>query len=166
MSTTASSANMSSVTSLVAIALTLVSGYATYQSTASILNIRKYEEKAERAAEWSNTAKKRLWDTRYTIGAGFASCLLSLSTATAYIFVSSEPSISKAPVRNVWPAVLAVALRFGASRYMYKFWSTKAMIPRMDQYNAAISQSMEVINVLNVLSIGWGILAVVEVLPL
>lgn len=40
------------------------------------------------------------------------------------------------------------------------------MIPRMDQYNAAISQSMEVINVLNVLSIGWGILAVVEVLPL
>lgn len=64
---------MSSVTSLAAIALTLVSGYATYQSTASILNIRKYEEKAERAAEWSNTAKKRLWDTRYTIGAGFAS---------------------------------------------------------------------------------------------
>lgn len=70
---TTSSANMSSLTSLVAITLTLVSGYATYQSTASILNIKKYEDKAKRAAEWSNTAKQRLWDTRYTIGAGFVS---------------------------------------------------------------------------------------------
>ncbi|ROV87347.1 hypothetical protein VMCG_10702 [Cytospora schulzeri] len=156
---------MSSITSLVAVVLTLVSGYATYQSVASILNIRKYEEKAERAAEWSHTAEKRLWDTRYTIGTGFVSCLLSVFTAIAYIFVSSEPNIAKAPFLNIWPAILAVALRFGASSYMYKFWASKGKIPRMDQYNAAISQTMEVINVLNVLSIGWGILAVLEVLP-
>lgn len=70
---TASSVAMSSLTNLVAVILTLISGYATYQSTTSILNIRKYEEKAERAAEWSNTAKQRLWDTRYTIGTGFVS---------------------------------------------------------------------------------------------
>lgn len=49
---------------------------------------------------------------------------------------------------------------------MHKFWSNKAKIPRVDHYNAAITQTMDVINVLNALSIGWGILAVLEVLPL
>lgn len=60
----------------VAIILNLISGYALKQSLTSISNIKKYEEKAEKAADWSNTAKTRLWDTRYTIGAG----LVSVST--------------------------------------------------------------------------------------
>lgn len=60
-------------TGLVALILILVSGFALAQSVTSILNIKKYESKAERAADWSNTAKQRLWDTRYTIGAGFIS---------------------------------------------------------------------------------------------
>lgn len=60
-------------TGLVALSLVLVSGFAAAQSVTSILNIKKYESKAERAAEWSYTAKQRLWDTRYTIGAGFVS---------------------------------------------------------------------------------------------
>lgn len=60
-------------TGLVALILVLVSGFALAQSVTSILNIKKYESKAERAADWSNTAKQRLWDTRYTIGAGFIS---------------------------------------------------------------------------------------------
>lgn len=64
---------MSSLTSLVSIAISLVSGYATYQSFASIVNIKKYEDRAQKAAEWSNTAERRLWDTRYTIGTGFVS---------------------------------------------------------------------------------------------
>lgn len=60
-------------TGLVALILILVSGYALNQSVTSIANIKKYEKKAEKAAEWSNTAKQRLWDTRYTIGTGFVS---------------------------------------------------------------------------------------------
>lgn len=60
-------------TGLVAGTLMLVSGYALDQSLTSIANIKKYETKAEKAAEWSDTAKKRLWDTRYTIGTGFVS---------------------------------------------------------------------------------------------
>lgn len=60
-------------TGLVAGALILVSGYALNQSITSIANIKKYESKAEKAAEWSNTAEKRLWDTRYTIGTGCVS---------------------------------------------------------------------------------------------
>lgn len=60
-------------TGLVASILILVSGYALIQSLTSIANIKKYEKNAERAADWSSTAKKRLWDTRYTIGTGFVS---------------------------------------------------------------------------------------------
>lgn len=60
-------------TGLVALILFLVSGFALVQSLTSIANIKKYEQKAEQAADWSSTAKKRLWDTRYTIGAGFVS---------------------------------------------------------------------------------------------
>lgn len=60
-------------TGLIAIILNLISGYALIQSLTSISNIKKYEKKAEKAADWSSTAETRLWDTRYTIGAGFVS---------------------------------------------------------------------------------------------
>lgn len=58
---------------LLALGIVFLSTFGLYRSVASILNIRIYEEKAEKAADWSNTAKKQLWDTRYTIGAGFIS---------------------------------------------------------------------------------------------
>lgn len=65
-------------TGLVAVILNLISGYALKQSLTSISNIKKYEKKAEKAADWSDSAKTRLWDTRYTIGAGFVSVSLCL----------------------------------------------------------------------------------------
>lgn len=58
---------------IVSTIIILISGYALKQSFISIQNIKTYETKAEKAAEWSETAKKRLWDTRYTIGTGFVS---------------------------------------------------------------------------------------------
>lgn len=51
-------------------AVALVSAYATAVSVKSIPKLRKYEAEAQKAAEWSRTAEKRLWDTRYTVGAG------------------------------------------------------------------------------------------------
>lgn len=66
-------ASMFFPTGVVALILILVSGYALIQSLTSIANIKKYESKAEKAADWSSSAKKRLWDTRYTIGTGFVS---------------------------------------------------------------------------------------------
>lgn len=65
-------------TGLVSLIITLISAYAMYQSITSMANIKKYESKAEKAAEWSNTARDRLWATRYTIGTGF----VSVSNAT------------------------------------------------------------------------------------
>ncbi|KAK7701325.1 hypothetical protein SLS64_010368 [Diaporthe eres] len=154
-------------TGLVALIITLISAYALYQSVTSINNISKYEAKAKKAAEWSNTARDRLWGTRYTIGTGFVSCLVSLITAMAYLLlVPSGAGILAAPLRTIWPAVLAVALRFGASRYMHDFWATKAKVPLIDQYNAAISQSMDVIGFLDLLSVGWAAVAVLKALSL
>ncbi|KAG6355789.1 hypothetical protein INS49_003755 [Diaporthe citri] len=154
-------------TGLVALIITLISVYALRQSVTSIGNISKYEEKAKKAAEWSNTARDRLWGTRYTIGTGFVSCLVSLITAVAYVLlVPSGSGIFAAPLRTIWPAVLAVALRFGASRYMHNFWATKAKVPLVDQYNAAISQSMDVIGFLDLLSVGWAAVAVLKALSL
>lgn len=65
-------------TGLVALIITLISAYAMYQSVTSIANIKKYESSAKKAAEWSNTARDRLWGTRYTIGTGFVSVSTSL----------------------------------------------------------------------------------------
>lgn len=94
-------------------------------------------------------------------------CLVSLITAVAYLFlVPSGSGILAAPLRTIWPAVLAVALRFGASRYMHDFWATKAKVPLVDQYNAAISQSMDVIGFLDLLSVGWAAVAVLKALAL
>ena len=59
-----------SLRSMTAGALALISAYAAWVSIQSIPKLRKYEEKAQKAAEWSRTAEKRLWDTRYTVGAG------------------------------------------------------------------------------------------------
>lgn len=66
------------LTGLVALIITLISAYATYQSVTSIQNIQKYEASAKKAAEWSNTARDRLWGTRYTIGTGFVSVSRSM----------------------------------------------------------------------------------------
>lgn len=94
-------------------------------------------------------------------------CLVSLITAVAYLlFVPSGPGLLAAPLQSIVPAVLAVALRFGASRYMHDFWATKAKVPLVDQYNAAISQSMDVIGLLDVLSVGWAMVAALKALSL
>lgn len=49
---------------------------------------------------------------------------------------------------------------------MHDFWATKAKMPLLDQYNAAVSQSMEVIGFLEALSVGWAIVAVLKLLGL
>lgn len=82
------------------------------------------------------------------------------------LFVPSGDSVLSAPWRSIWPAVLAVALRLGTARYMHNFWATKARVPLVDQYNAAISQSMDVIGLLDVLSVGWGIMAALKLFGL
>lgn len=65
-------------TGLAALSIVVLSSYALSQSIGSINNVQIYEEKAKKAADWSNAAKESLWKTRTTIGAGFVSvCALT-----------------------------------------------------------------------------------------
>jgi hypothetical protein len=49
---------------------------------------------------------------------------------------------------------------------MHDFWVNKAKMPLLDQYNAAVAQSMDVIGFLDMLSVGWGIMAALKVVGL
>ncbi|KAJ9142993.1 hypothetical protein NKR23_g6891 [Pleurostoma richardsiae] len=137
--------------------LVVVSGFALYHSQSSVPKLRKYEEKAEKAAEWSTFAEKRLWDTRYTVGAGFVATLLSLLTA----LITCASTMGSGPYFVVWTALLAGGQRY-ASQYMRSFWVDKAKLPMMDEYNEAISDSINVSGLLDVLTVGWGAVALLK----
>ena len=72
-----------SFSALLYVAIACLSAYGLSHSARSIPKLKKYEDKAERAAKWSNTADKRLWDTRYTVGAGCV--LVSLLPSFAHL---------------------------------------------------------------------------------
>lgn len=55
----------------ISLGIAILSSYTLYYSAQSIPKLRKYESKAEKAAKWSNIAEDRLWQTRYTVAAGF-----------------------------------------------------------------------------------------------
>lgn len=59
-------------TNTLGILIAIVSAFALVHSAHSIPRLLKYEDKAKKAAEWSRTAEKNLWDIRYTVGTGFA----------------------------------------------------------------------------------------------
>lgn len=54
----------------------------------------------------------------------------------------------------------------GAARYMQSFWATKAKVPLLDQYNAAIKQSMDVMTLLYLLTAGWGAMTLFKIVGL
>ncbi len=60
-----------------------------------------------------------------------------------------------------WPALLAAGEYFVA-RYMRSFWEAKAKIPLLDEYNAAVSDTISVIGYLDVLAFGWAVVAVLK----
>jgi len=47
-----------------------VSTYGLYTSYAAVINLQKYEEKSEKAAQWSNSAAHQLHKTRITQATG------------------------------------------------------------------------------------------------
>ncbi|KAE9567807.1 hypothetical protein CGCF415_v014880 [Colletotrichum fructicola] len=142
-------------TNVLGILIALISGFALVHSADSIPRLLKYEEKAKKAAEWSRTAEKQLWEIRYTVGTGFVGCLLSGLSGLAF---------SLAVPRGVgvftvgWPIMLAAGLTYG-HQYMRNFWISKPKVPMMTDFNEAISDSMMVQDLLNPLAGAWGLVA-------
>lgn len=55
---------------------------------------------------------------------------------------------------------------YSTSLYMRSFWAGKTKVPMMETYNQAISDSLNVIDLLYVLSAGWGAISVSKLLGL
>ncbi|KAG7122143.1 hypothetical protein HYQ44_003041 [Verticillium longisporum] len=143
------------ISNILTLLVTAASGYAVYFSAQSIPKLQKYEQTAEKAAEWSSTAKKQLWDTRYTVGAGFIFSLFSLYNGLSFVLFTS----SKLVFRNsAWALVLAAG-SYGISLYMRSYWNNKAKIPMLEEYNRAIEDSTQVAKALDVLVLGWLVVA-------
>ena len=55
------------------------SAYGIYLSYHSITSLRRYEEKSEKAAKWSNTAGHQLYKTRVTQASGLGAVSVTVS---------------------------------------------------------------------------------------
>ncbi|KAI6500451.1 hypothetical protein MCOR12_009532 [Pyricularia oryzae] len=139
-----------------------VSAAALFISGSSTPRLRKYEDKAEKAAEWSNIAEERLWNTRYTVGAGIAAAFISLLSALNLIFLAKAGWSVGQPI---WAVLLAVGIRYTAV-YMHDFWASKHKIPMMGAYNDAISEQKNVSGMLDMVAAGWLTIALVRLLTL
>ncbi|KAK2055461.1 hypothetical protein LY76DRAFT_520393 [Colletotrichum caudatum] len=143
-------------TNVLGVLIALVSGFALVHSADSIPRLLKYEDKAKRAADWSSTAEKKLWEVRYTVATGFVGCLLSAASGLAFsFFVARGPGF----VAVAWPALLAAGLAYG-QQYMRGFWASKPKVPMMTDFNEAISDSMTVQDMMRPLAGAWGLVAV------
>lgn len=138
-----------------------VSAYALYHSAQSMPKLRKYEEKAEKAAEWSSMAERRLKDTRYMVATGFVTTLVSLATALYILLLASSGGFSL--LSAAWAGALAFG-EFSTARYMHSFWADKKMIPMMEDYNEAIKDTINVIGLSKLLAVGWAAIAVLRLL--
>ena len=76
-----------------------------------------------------------------------------LSSVVFTLFLSKGASFFKV----VWPLVLAAG-EYSVCRYMRSFWD----IPLLDEYNAAVSDTVSVISYLYVLAFGWAVVAVLK----
>ncbi|KAK5662515.1 hypothetical protein OQA88_8427 [Cercophora sp. LCS_1] len=146
---------MAPIGTLINFAIAGTSGYSLYHSSQSIPKLRKYEDLAEKAAKWSNTAEKRLWDTGYTVGAGFAMTLVSLLSALHRLLFT--------PTQSVFGILWLVALclgEFAVSGYLRSFWGDEKKVHLMDKYNESVSHNMEVMRLCDDLACLWAVAAV------
>ena len=65
----------------------------------------------------------------------------------------------------VWAVVLAGGEHFTAM-YMQSFWGDKGKVPMLDDYNNAISDTINVIGLSDVIAVGWGVMAVLKLVAL
>ncbi|KAF6810494.1 hypothetical protein CSOJ01_06306 [Colletotrichum sojae] len=149
-------------TNVLSLLIAAVSVYALAHSADSIPRLLKYEEKAKKAAEWSRTAEKTLWDVRYTVGTGFVGCILSAISGLAFCVLVPR-GVGTFTVG--WPIMLAAGLTYG-HQYMRSFWANKPKVPLMTDFNEAISDSMMVQDLMNPLAGAWGLVAFCKIVGL
>ncbi|KAL8372167.1 hypothetical protein RB595_001795 [Gaeumannomyces hyphopodioides] len=141
-----------------------VSGYAFVEHTQATLRLKmKYEEKGRRAARWSSSVERLMWDTRTTIAFGLVASAISFLSALNLVFfkILIPPSDGWVPYRAIWAALVAAAQHY-ASDHMRAFWRGKPKVPMMGEWNAAIDECKDVTELLGVLRLIWVLVALLK----
>jgi len=146
---------MSALLTLPPIALSLISAYGLFHSYQCIVKLQQYEEKSEKAAQYSSTAADQLHKTRTTQGSAAVSILFSFISSATLVFASPSPTIT------LFASAANLAAALAARAHVKDFWDGKAKVPFVQGYNEAISGTAELMQVMAVLGGIWGIEAVV-----
>ncbi|KAL6166629.1 hypothetical protein ACJQWK_07971 [Exserohilum turcicum] len=137
-----------------------LSAYGLYLAYQNITRLQQYEQKSEKAAEWSNTAAQKLHKTRTTQATGTLALISSL-TCSMLVLVPSFSStrvLIGAGVGNSVAAYLAYV-------HMAGYWNeqTQTRIPFVQGFNEAIRGSEQVVVLLKTLSLAWSVASAVWV---
>ncbi|KAJ8067905.1 hypothetical protein OCU04_003490 [Sclerotinia nivalis] len=135
-------------------------GYNLYLSSIAIPKLLSYEDKAVKAAKYSNIAEEQLFKTRATQAASVGALILTLSTATPFLLLNYTSSTIFA-LSTVNLAVLLVT-----REYVGDFWKSKAKmpIPGTGDFNDAIGLTNEVRENQLFLGMSWVLYGVVGLL--
>ncbi|KAK1761558.1 hypothetical protein QBC47DRAFT_370414 [Echria macrotheca] len=153
---------MAPIATLLNFAIAGTSGYSLYHSMQSIPNLRKYKDKAEKAAKGSSTAEKRLGDTRYTVAAGVAISVISfLGALHRLVFASTAPT--QRVFGLLWLVVLCLG-EFAVGGYIQSFWADEKRVLLTDEYNESVSHHMEVMRLCDDLACLWAVATVLAFL--
>ncbi|KAM0157935.1 hypothetical protein ACHAQE_005720 [Botrytis cinerea] len=135
-------------------------GYNLYLSSIAIPKLLSYEDKAVKAAKYSNIAEEQLFKTRTTQAASVGALLLSFLTATHFL-LSRYSSSTIFALSAVNLAVLLVT-----REYVGDFWKGKAKmpIPGTGDFNDAIGLTNEIRANQVFLAISWVAYGVVGLL--
>ncbi|KAF5867823.1 uncharacterized protein Bfra_007020 [Botrytis fragariae] len=135
-------------------------GYNLYLSSIAIPKLLSYEDKAVKAAKYSNIAEEQLFKTRTTQAASAGALLLSFLTATPFL-LSRYSSSTIFALSAVNLAVLLVT-----REYVGDFWKGKAKmpIPGTGDFNDAIGLTNEIRANQVFLAISWVAYGVVGLL--
>ncbi|KAE9992366.1 hypothetical protein EG327_009320 [Venturia inaequalis] len=133
-----------------------LSGYSLFHAYISVSNLHQYEQKMEKAAEWSDTAKHELHKTRTTQTSSALSILSSVIISLGLVS-SPTPTITKVLLNTA-----SIAICVLARTHISNFWANKAKVPLVKGFNAAITSTNVVKDHLGVLAISWIVSSVIE----
>ncbi|KAJ4304804.1 hypothetical protein N0V90_000332 [Kalmusia sp. IMI 367209] len=131
--------------------VTGLSSYGLYLCYQNIMRLQIYEEQAQKAAKWSNTAAKRLNKTRATQTSG--TIALGISAFTAVLLILTKLSVTPHVVLSGIGGVASVL----AQIHMKSFWNEKeqVQVPLMGKFNQAVRGSEEVVQLLGGIAAAW-----------
>ena len=142
-----------------------VSGYAFVEHTQATVRLKlKYEEKGRKAARWSSSVERLMWDTRTTIAFGLVASAISFLSALNLLFfnILLPPSADGwIPYRAIWAGLVAAAQHY-AWDHMHSFWRGKPKVPMVAEWNAATDESRDVTELLGVLRFIWVLVALLK----